>query len=139
MPSKKEPFLYNGKCTDFTFTFTYTKIFYSLTVECYQGLSALSLCFCAQCCSGLRTCHTSTPMAYLIRVALPVKGPNRMSPNGGWKPRMARASSCVRGGRLMRWRGWTNKLYEDKLPIKNSHKYFMLMAYAGNGNWGLKQ
>ena len=45
--------------------------------------------------------YIRTPMAYRIRVAFPVKGPNRMSPNGGWKPRMPRASSWVSGGRLM--------------------------------------
>ena len=35
-----------------------------------------------------------------MRVAFPVNGPNLMSSNGGWKPRMWSASSWERGGRL---------------------------------------
>lgn len=38
--------------------------------------------------------------SYLRSVAFPVKGPKRISPNGGLKPRMVRASSCVIGAKL---------------------------------------
>ena len=37
---------------------------------------------------------------YLIQVAFPVKGPNRISPKGGLNPRSVRASSWVRGWQL---------------------------------------
>jgi len=83
--------------------------------------------------------YVYTPTAYRIRVAFPVKGPNRMSPNGGWKPRMPRASSWVSGGRLRETAKRTIKLHEDDMVSKmdvemdtNSHVYIVPVGlYCG--------
>lgn len=51
---------------------------------------------------------------YRIRVALPVKGPNLISSNGGWNPSMCSASSWEMGGRLQKESNSHCTLYQNK-------------------------